>query len=445
MLKVSRFGGRQMDNRRRLSVLDDSQGISSYGQPTVAVIICDDPSSDLDKLTAKRCKAALPFAGKYRLIDLALSNCVNSEIDTVGVLTQYRPRSLHAHLRYGRPWDLDRRKGGLTLLHPYQAHATVNWYTGSADALYKNLDFCRRQQSARVLVLVGSQAYGMDFVPMIAQHRRTTADLTIATVRAHLEPPQKYYTLHVGDDGRVHGMLPPSAGSDTPMIAMGAFLFSANALQRHLVQDAAQGNSRHDLFDDLIPYMIQAGDRVMAFQHLGYWNGLQTVNDYWQAGMDLLSESPRFNLQDAAWPIRTQPDARPPTRVSSGARISHSLISQGCLVDGTVEYSILSPGVSIAPGAVVRHSIVMHNTLIEERALVENAILDMDVTVGQQAHVGRSRRCAPTVHDPEPVRLTIVGEGARIPAHETVVPGAVEKEWLFAQTRAISNNHVDAA
>jgi glucose-1-phosphate adenylyltransferase len=435
-----------MEEKRDLTILTDSSlGVRAQARPPVALVICDDPCADLGRLTTDRCKAALPFAGKYRLIDFALSNCVNSDIETVGVITQYKPRSLHSHVAYGRPWDLDRTKGGLTLLHPYQARTEMDWYTGSANAVYQNQNFFLRHKTGEVLILVGSQVCTMDFAPMISRHREAQADLTVAVVHTDKTPSVRHYTLEISGKGFVEKVLPPGTDQPTAAALMGVLLFSTEALNWRLGEDALREDSTHDLFRDVIPSMIQAGDRVIAFQHVGYWSSLQTARDYWQAGMDLLGESPPLNLQDASWPIRTQSEVHPPTRVSSGARIAHSLISEGCIVDGTVEYSILSPGVSIAPGAVVRHAIVMHNTSIEERAWVENAILDMDTIVGPQSHVGKSYRQAPTVREKTPVQLTIVQKGTRIPAQQTVEPPPETSDWLLTQQQDLSNRHADAA
>jgi glucose-1-phosphate adenylyltransferase len=434
-----------MAKKGKLTILTGgSLGAPRHTRPPAALIICDDPFADLGILTSERCKAALPFAGKYRLIDFALSNCVNSDIETVGVITQYKPRSLHSHVAYGRPWDLDRAKGGLTLLHPYQARTEMNWYTGSANAVYQNQDFVLRQKTDEVLILIGSQVCAMDFTPMIARHRETKADLTVAVIHTGKGSSSQQHTVRISDEGFIQELVPPDSDKPSNAVLMGVLLFSTEALNWRLGEDAQRQSSTHDLFCDVLPSMIETGDRVVAFQHVGYWNSLQTAYDYWRASIELLGESPHLNLQDASWPIRTQFEVHPPTRVSRGARIAHSLFSEGCIVDGTVEYSVLSPGVSIAPGAVVRHAIVMHNTSIEERAWVENCILDMDVIVGPQAHVGTSYRHAPTVYATAPVQLTIVEKGTRIPAHGTVEPGSATSDWLLARQQDLSSERVDA-
>ena len=407
----------------------------AFSPPPLALILCDDPHADLGKLTAHRSKAALPFAGKYRLIDFALSNCVNSGIETIGVITQYRPRSLHAHLAYGRPWDLDRREGGLTLLHPYQARKEIGWYEGSADAIRRNRDYVLHYQVQEVLVLCGCEVYSADLSPLIAQHRETGAALTIAAVAAPGDGDPGCPTLTADVDGSVREVVPPGSTAPGPLRAMGAMLFSTDTLIQRLTDDAGQPDSTHDLFGDLIPLIIRSGDRVMAFQHSGYWGRIHSVYDYWQANMDLLHESKGLNLQDASWPIRTHSEARPPTRISTGARVSHSLICEGCIVDGTIEYSILSPGVCVAPGAVVRNAVLMHDVSIEERALVQNAVVDKDVNVGPQAQVGRAFRSAPTLNTRSPVELTVIEKGTRIPAQQAVGPDSPDADLVLSPQR----------
>jgi glucose-1-phosphate adenylyltransferase len=412
---------------------------ASHVRQPLALVLSDDLFTDLNKLTTHRCKAALSFAGKYRVIDFALSNCVNSGVDTIGVITQYQPRSLHDHLAYGRPWDLDRRSGGLTLLHPYQARTGMGWYAGSADAIYQNQDFILRQKADQTFILSGTEIYTLDLDTLSAQHRKAKADLTIAAVTREDAHTEYHQQLAIDRDGRVLSVAPPGSASPGLLAMMGVMVFSTDVLNWRLSEDAERASSTHDLIRDVIPAMIQAGDRVMAFQYTGYWNGLQSVQEYWQANMDLLSYRSLLNLQDTSWPIHTKLETRPPTRVSIGARVSHSLLSEGCVVDGTVEYTVLSPGVYVAPGAVVRNAVVMHDVTIEERATIENAILDKEVSVGPQAHVGRIRRHAPTLSNHKPSELVVVEQGTHIAAHERVAPAesdSLNGDWALVAHRS---------
>jgi len=417
---------------------------SQHSVPT-ALVLSEDLVSTMGKLTSRRCKSALPFAGKYRLIDFALSNCVNSGIESVGVVTQYQPRSLYTHLAYGRPWGLDRSEGGLALLHPYQVRAGMDWYSGTVDAIRQNLDFVSQSRAGEVFALSGSEVYSMDLNVMVAQHRKTGADLTIASVAVDGRTTGQHRMLIVDEDGRVQAVIASEAPGPSRAAMMGIMLFNAAVLRKRVIEDAERRDSTHDLVRDLVPWMLSCGDRVMAFQYAGTWSAVHTVFDYWQAHMDLLAEHPTLNLQDAAWPIRTQLETRPPTRLASGARVSHSLLSEGCTVDGIVEYSVLSPGVYVAPGAVVRRSVVMHDATIDERAYVESAILDTEVIVGPQARVGKAYRRAPTSQLSMPEQLTVVEQGTHIPAQEVVLPDAVAAGWIMPSThRDVSSARIGA-
>jgi glucose-1-phosphate adenylyltransferase len=261
-----------------------------------------------------------------------------------------------------------------------------------------------------------------------AQHRESKADLTIAAVSSNKLVSSPHYTLATDDDGWVHELIPPQSGSAGPLCMMGVFLFATDMLGWRLSEDARRADSGHDLIQSVIAQMIRDGDRVMVSHHTGYWDSFPTLYHYWRAHMDLLEDSPALNLQDASWPIRTQYQIRPPTRVARGARVSHSLLSEGCIVDGTVEYSVLSPGVYIGPGAVVRNSVIMHDVTIEERSVVENAIEDMEVIVGPQARVGQAERHAPTLGEAKPPQLTVVPQSTHISAHQVLEPDPAT-EW----------------
>lgn len=413
-----------------------SYGFAHFRQPLALILSDEEEPSHLDKLTSGRSRAALPFAGKYRLIDFALSNCAHSGIETVGVIAQYQPPTLQAYLARGRPWKPHWREYGLTLLQPYQGSTDVRWYEGTADAIYQNQAFVLHHQPDQVLVLSGDQICKMDLNPLIAQHRHAKADLTVAAVAVEPQIAKRHTTLAVDQTGQVRTVILPGEADPEPLAIMGVMLFSTEVLIRRLREDTKRSDSTHRLIHDVMPRMVQAADRVMAFQHTGYWNSVQTAYDYWRSNMDLLNENPNLNLQDTAWPVLTQLETRPPTHISKAARVSHSLIAEGCTIDGTVEYAILSPGVYVATGAVVRHAIVMHNATVEERALVENAILDMDVTVGPNARVGKTHRHAPTSSAPPPIQLTIVEKGGHVAAHEVVKPEAAQEDWLLPTWRS---------
>ena len=394
----------------------------------LAVILADDPSTNLDRLTVHRSKAALPFAGKYRVIDFALSNCANSGIQKVGVITQYQPRSLQTHLAHGRPWDYDRRDGGLWVLYPYQARSGMSWYAGTADAIHQNQGFVQRHHPAQVVVITGSEIATVDLDMLTAHHVQAGADLTL--VATSTDDTSHHTTLIADHRGEVRELIPPGSVRRHTLALMGTMVFSTEVLTQRLNEDAQRPSAGHDIVRDVIPAMLRARDRVMVMQYSGYWSRLLDIRDYWKANMALLREDPALNLQDAAWPIRTQLQIRPPARFSAGARVAHSLLSEGCSIDGTVEYSVLAPGVSVAPGAVVRHSILMQDVTVEERAVVENAIIDAQATVGPYAHVGEVRRHAPTISTDARDPLVIVAAEARIPANAVVRAEREQEGWM---------------
>ncbi len=443
-----------MENTSRaLLVIDAPDSQASETRKPLALVLCGDPPTHLEKATSVRSGMALPFAGKYRLIDFALANCANSGIERIGVIVQHRPHSSHAHPEHGHPLRLRRRERGLTLLHSRGArpgtdlYPGLGWHVGSADAVFQNRAFISGRQADEVLILSGCEVFCTDLSALIAQHRQGKADLTIAAVAVQGKVAGGHNTLVVDSEGHVRVLVSPGSAAPGPWAAMGAMLFSADVLSRRLSEDAQQPGSMHELIHDVIPRMLAAGDRVMAFQHAGYWKSLETAHDYWQAHMDLLSEVPGLNLQDAARPIRARSDIQPPTRISASARISHSMICDGCIIEGTVEHSVLSPGVHVAPGAVVRHAVVMAGATIEERALVENVILGVGVVVGSQAHVGRIHRHAPTCQALVPDQLIVTEQGGRI-STRTIVgpdfsgPDSASSEWFRPAQRQDASRDV---
>lgn len=410
---------------------------------TLAMILAGGAGSRLSVLTQKRTKPAVPFAGKYRIIDFTLSNCVNSNIFTVGICTQYRPRSLNDHIRTGRPWDLNRATGGVTLLQPYVGPRGSDWYQGTADAIYQNLDFVRHHRSDIVLVLGGDHVYKMDYDVMVAFHLDHGADLTIATVRIVPEEAPRFGILETNKDYRVTGFEEKPSHPRGTLGSMGIYVFNADVLHEVLTADHTHPESRHDFGGDIVPQMINS-HQVYAFPYLGYWVDVGTIEAYWQAHMDLLVDKPRLNTLDREWIVHTRSEERPPVNIRSGTVVERSLITNGCVIEGTVEYSVLSPGVMVRPGAVVRHSVVMTDAVIEENAMVDHAILDKRVRVGAGAQIGckddRLSGIQNSLHD----GITIVGKNTVIPAHTRIgrgctiaadlSEGAVEKDLIPSGT-----------
>ena len=382
---------------------------------TLAMILAGGAGSRLSVLTQKRTKPAVPFAGKYRIIDFTLSNCVNSHIFTAGICTQYRPRSLNDHIRTGRPWDLNRANGGVTLLQPYIGSRNPRWYQGTADAIYQNLDYIRRQRPDAVLILGGDHVYKMDYDVLVAFHMEHVADLTIATVRVAPEESSRFGILETDKDYRVTGFEEKPAHPKGTLGSMGVYVFNADVLAEILTADHARTESRHDFGGDIVPQMLKR-HRVYAYPYRGYWVDVGTIGAYWQTHMDLLEDERRLDLLDRDWVIHTRSEERPPVNIRSNASIEQSLITDGCVIKGTVEHSVLSPGVIVRPGAIVRHSVVMTDAVIGENALVDHAILDKRVRVGAGARIGSiDGRPSDSPVSLQDKPITVVGKNTVIP------------------------------
>lgn len=384
-----------------------------------AMILAGGEGPALSVLTARRSEAALPFAGKYRIIDFSLSNCVNSDIFDVAVLTQYQPRSLNEHIGVGRPWDLDRTTGGVRLLQPYQSTRGERgaWQEGTADALRFNLDIARHAED--VLVLAGDHIYKMDYRPMLRLHHECRADLTLAVRTVPAFETYRYGMVAVDPDGRVVDFEEKPRRTTSTLASMGVYIFKRTALLECLADVA--GRKAHDLGKDIIPALVRSA-QVHAYRFHGYWADVGTVQAYYEANMALLAETPALDLYDPARPIYTRSEERPAVFLGAEARAQGNLLCDGCRIEGTVIRSIISPGVYVAPGATVRDSIVMTDAVIAAGAEVDRAILDKRVQVGAGAKVGWGEDNTPNARWPERLNtgLTLVGKDAAIPAGCTV-------------------------
>jgi glucose-1-phosphate adenylyltransferase len=387
---------------------------------TRAIILAGGEGSRLGVLTTKRTKPAVPFAGKYRIIDFALSNCVNSGIFDVMVLAQYRPQSLIEHIGVGAPWDLNRDfTGGVKILTPYKARFASDWYLGTADAVQQNFSFIKRGSPDLILVLSGDHIYTMDYDALMAFHLDHQADVTIASIRVPKEHASRFGILSVAEDYRVTSFLEKPAKPHSNLVNMGVYLFDINLLDRVLWKDHESRTSSHDFGKDVLPSLIASKARVFAFPYTGYWMDVGTVDSYWQSHMDLLSPNPPLKLYDRSWVIHTRTEERPPVRFPESATVYASMITDGCTIEAgaRVESSVLSPGVSVRSGAVVRESILLTDCDVESGAVIERAILDKSVRIGRNARVGGG------VADPV-ISLTLVGKNSSIPADVIVEPGA---------------------
>jgi glucose-1-phosphate adenylyltransferase len=417
----------------------------------LAVILAGGEGSRLSVLTDKRAKPAVLFAGKYRIIDLVLSNCVHSNIYTVGILTQYRPRSLNDHIRRGRPWDLDRMHGGVTLLQPYVGRSDSDWYHNTADAVCQNLDWIQHHDPDHLLVLSGDHIYRMNYESLLRFHEEHEADLTIAAVNVSPEETARLGILTVDEENRVVDFQEKPQVTTSTLASTGIYAFRTPAVCRMLRMDAEDSTSTHDFGADIIPKMLADGARVYAYPFQGYWVDIGTVQAYWEANMDLLLDRPAFNLYGRDWVIHTRSEERPPVKVKTGATIHRSLMCNGSEIEGTVEYSILSPGVQIRTGAVVRDSIIMTDSIIGPEAVLDRVIVDKNVVVGKGTHLGFGEDYTPNETQPQPLRtgISLVGKNTRLPpgivVGRNVVIGCDLPESLIPAPMITSGSTIDAS
>ncbi len=381
----------------------------------LGLILAGGQGDRLSILSEQRAKPAVCFGGKYRIIDFTLSNCVNSGILKVGVLTQYRPRSLSEHIGIGKPWDLDRADAGVVLLPPYRARSSGDWYRGTADAVFQNLDWVEEQRAEQILILAGDHIYRMRYDEMVAFHRYNEADLTIGVVDVPLDEASRYGLMNVNDAGMVVDFEEKPARPRSTLASMGIYVFNPQVLMARLEEDARRRTS-HDFGRDVIPSMI-GRDRVFAFRFGSYWRDVGTIESYWQANMDLLDDEPEFDLYDPEATIRTKSAERPPVRLGPRSRVSQSLVSNGCVINGEVRRCVLSPGVVVNEGAIVEDSIIFDDSVIGEDVAIDRCIIDKQVWIGPGSHLGYGGDFTPNRDEPNHLYtgITLVGKRARIP------------------------------
>jgi len=404
----------------------------------LTLILAGGEGERLSVLSQVRAKPGVPFGGKYRIIDFALSNVVNSGLTDVAVLTQYAPRSLIDHIGVGRPWDLDRSHGGVALLQPYIGRGrTRDWYRGTADAVLQNLEFIADREPELVLVLAGDHVYKMDYRPFIETHRAKGAEVTCAVRTVPLEEAHRFGILETDAEGRVTAFVEKPPNPTSNLVSMGVYVFDWPTLRDILSPD------RVDFGRDVLPWMVDAGRRVISYEFKGYWQDVGTVESYWRTSLDLLSDEPGIELNDLGWLIYTRSEERPPARLGPHATVTRSMVSHGCVIDGAVEHSILSPGVRIGAGAVVRDSIVMFDTTVGDGAVLDRAIVDKDCVIGDGARIGHGTDLRPNREEPERLYagITLVGKRATVPPRVTVGrncridPGAAPSD--FGRRRVI--------
>jgi len=384
----------------------------------ISMLLAGGQGSRLGVLTRKIAKPAVPFGGKYRIIDFPLSNCVNSGIYTVGVLTQYQPLELNDYIGNGEPWDLDRTDGGVHILSPYQQIEGTEWYKGTANAIYQNINFIDKYNPEYVAILSGDHIYKMDYADMLAYHKEKNAACTIAMLEVEWEEASRFGLMLVNEDGTISEFEEKPKNPRSNKASMGVYIFTWEKLRAYLLADEANPNSSNDFGHDVIPAMHAAGEKMVAYQFNDYWRDVGTIDSLWMANMDLLSPSSGFELNDPSWKIYSRSPSAPPQFISDKASVENSMIAEGCEIEGTVDFSVLFANVTIEEGAVVKDSIVMPGAVIKSGANVQYAIIAEDAVIEEDAIVGARPEDTKT----EDWGIAVIGAGVRIKNGTTVKP-----------------------
>ncbi|MBO6142663.1 MAG: glucose-1-phosphate adenylyltransferase [Lachnospira sp.] len=385
----------------------------------IAMLLAGGQGSRLGVLTAKVAKPAVSFGGKYRIIDFPLSNCINSGIDTVGVLTQYQPLRLNSHIGIGIPWDLDRNVGGVTVLPPYEKSSNSEWYTGTANAIYQNLEYMEQYNPDYVLILSGDHIYKMDYKIMLDYHKANNADITIAAMPVPMEEASRFGIVVTDEDNRITEFEEKPAQPKSNLASMGIYIFSWKVLKEALIKLKDQNEC--DFGKHVIPYCFENNKRIFAYEYNGYWKDVGTLSSYWEANMELIDIIPVFNLYEEFWKIYTRTDTIPPQYIGENAYIEKSIIGDGTEIYGKVYNSVIGAGVVIEEGTVVRDSIIMNNSVIGKDSIVTKSIIAEDVQIGSHVELGAGEE-AENVFKPKIYNsgLVTVGECSVIPDNVTV-------------------------
>lgn len=398
----------------------------------IAMLLAGGQGSRLGVLTSKVAKPAVAFGGKYRIIDFPLSNCINSGIDTVGVLTQYQPLRLNSHIGIGIPWDLDRNFGGVTILPPYEKSGNSEWYTGTANAIFQNLDYMEQYHPDYVLILSGDHIYKMDYEVMLDFHKANKADITIACMPVPIEEASRFGIMVTDDTGRITEFEEKPEKPSSNLASMGIYIFSWEILKEALI--ALKNQTNCDFGKHILPYCKEKGQRLFAYEFNGYWKDVGTLGSYWEANMELIDIIPEFNLYEEFWRIYTKGDIIPPQYVSGEAVTDRCLIGEGAEIYGEVHHSIIGPNVIIGKNCVIRDSIIMRNSVVGEGTVMDKAIVAEDVVIGRNVVLGCGEE-APNVLKPAVYAFGIatIGERSFIPddvriGKNTAVSGITKSE-----------------
>ena len=380
----------------------------------IAMLLAGGQGSRLGVLTEKVAKPAVAFGGKYRIIDFPLSNCINSGIDTVGVLTQYQPLRLNTHIGIGIPWDLDRNEGGVTVLPPYEKSGNSEWYTGTANAIYQNLGYMQEYHPDYVLILSGDHIYKMDYEVMLDFHKANKADVTIACMPVPLEEASRFGIMVADDTGRITEFQEKPEHPSSNLASMGIYIFSWKVLKEALI--ALKDQNGCDFGKHILPYCKENGQRLFAYEYNGYWKDVGTLGSYWEANMELIDIIPEFNLYEEFWRIYTKGEFIPPQYISPEAVVNRCLIGDGSEIYGEVHNSVIGPNVVIGKGSVISDSIIMQSTVIGENTIVDKAVIAEETVIGSNAVIGTGEE-APNVSKPSVYAfgLAVIGERSVIP------------------------------
>ncbi|WP_294365873.1 glucose-1-phosphate adenylyltransferase [uncultured Ruminococcus sp.] len=393
----------------------------------VAMLLAGGQGSRLYALTQKVAKPAIPYGGKNRFIDFPLSNCINSGIDTVGVLTQYQPMVLNEYIGNGQPWDLDKMHGGVHVLPPYQTAAGASWYEGTANAIYQNIAFIERYDPEYVIVLGGDHIYKMDYSKMLDYHIANQADSTIAVIDVPRSEASRFGIMTCDDEGRIVDFTEKPKEPKSTLASMGIYVFSWSKLKKYLIENEMANTGSKDFGKDIIPAMLANNERLFAYEFEGYWKDVGTLDSLWEANMDLLSPNVPLDLYDPDWKVYSRHNNMPPQYIGANAHVENSMITEGSVVDGTVDFSIISSGVTIEEGASVKYSIVMPGTTIKKGAVVEYAIIGEDCVIEPDAVIGMSPEMVPNRDD---WGIAVLGHNITVSSGKRVLPKEIISENL---------------
>lgn len=392
----------------------------------VAMILAGGQGSRLGALTKNVAKPAVPFGGKYRIIDFPLSNCVHSGIDTVGVLTQYQPLELNRYIGNGNPWDLDRSHGGVYVLPPYQSAKTGEWYKGTANAIYQNISFLESFKPEHVLILSGDHIYKMHYGEMLKAHKESGAAATIAVMPVPWDEASRFGIMNVDDEGTITEFEEKPAEPKSNLASMGIYIFKYDALKKYLEDDERDPDSSNDFGKNIIPTMLGNNEKMVSFRFEGYWKDVGTIQSLWEANMDLVEDPPRFDLNDRSWRIYSRNMALAPHYVGSNAKITNSTVTEGCFIDGEIDRSVVFGGVELGEGSVIKDSVIMPGAKIGKGVVIEKAVIGADAVIGDRAKIGvnaaednkyASKLCT---HD-----LVLIEGGAAVDIDEEIYKGSM--------------------